>query len=196
MDASRSAEPSRDPRAFVRGCGLILQVVGLALMLGGCVIGSLSGVLQPQQERPAMSAGEWFTHTPPGMVLTALDVVLTTAAGLALLTFGLGMQHERRRATMGALVATAGLALTWWASTIAALLLAPSILRITINLLFALASTVLFLLAGAAHRETRLHPPPPDEPVTPEFLAEIERQRHADATEWTAAPDDGAGNQD
>lgn len=170
------ADTPRDPRTFVRGSGLILQVVGLVLVLGGCLIGSLSGVLQTQQARPAMTAREWFVGSP-AQVLTALDILLSTAAGLALLTFGLGMQHERRRAAVGAMIAAGGLAVVWWASTLAALLLAPSALRVAVNALFALAATVLFLLAGAAHREARLHPPPPDEPVTPEFLAEIERQR-------------------
>src|SRR5262249_32252694 len=152
---------SRDPRTFVRGTGFVLQVAGFILLFGGCCIGSLSGWIQPEQPQAAVTTGEWFKKSPPGFVLAAGETALTGAAGLALVAFGLGLQHERRGSGRGAVAATACLAGVWWTGLVLAVILSPAVGRILINLVFAIAFTVLFLLAGAANREFRLHPPPP-----------------------------------
>src|SRR5690606_37269051 len=168
----------RQPRGFVRASGIVFQAAGGILLLSGCCIGSLSGLLLRAQDILPLTAREWFLDSPPGQVLTALNVVFSAGAGLALLVFGLGLQHERRGSATGALITAATLALLWWLTLLAAIIWAPSVVRILVALLLVLLATALFLLAGAARRENRLHPPPPDEPVIPEFLEQFKRRRH------------------
>jgi hypothetical protein len=99
-------------------------------------------------------------------------------AGLALAVFGLGLQQERRRSGIGAVITTGLLMVGWWATTVAVVLMSPSIVRIGVHILLAVGATFLFLMAITAERVLRLHPPPPDEPVTEEFLAQLARKKH------------------
>ncbi len=167
-----------EPRGFVRGAGYILQIAGVMLLLGGCCLGSFSGLIQRPQDQSPASAVEWFRRSPPAQLVTAINIVISGVAGLALLVFGLGLQQERRRSGIGAMIATGLLAAGWWTTAIAAVFLHLSIMRILINVVFAVGATLLFFLAGGAERTLRLHPPPPDEPVTDEFLAQFARRRH------------------
>jgi lysylphosphatidylglycerol synthetase-like protein (DUF2156 family) len=166
-----------DPRAPVRGIGFLFQTVGLILLLGGCLIGGFSGLIQGEQDYLPLTAGEWFRQSPPGQLLAAINIVVTGVAGLALLVFGLGLHQERRTSGIGAVITTAILALTWWATTVAAILLAPSAPRIVLYVLFAGAATILLLLAIRAARLLRRYPPPPDPEVTREFLDQFSRRR-------------------
>lgn len=163
---------------MARGSGYVFQVVGLVLLLSGCCLGPLIGYFQGEQHLDPHTFVEWVRYSPPGQLLTGINIIVTALAGLALVVFGLGLHQERRSSGTGALAATVALALNWWATTIAAILYAPSILRIAVSLVFAVGATLLFLLAGAARRELKLHPPPPDEPVTEEFLKQLDRRRH------------------
>lgn len=156
----------------------MLQIAGLVLMLGGCCLAPVVGYFEGEIDTVPRTVSEWLSHSPPGQVLTAINIVVNAVAGLGLLVFGLGLHQERRGSGVGAMIVSGLLAASWWATGIAACLVAPSILRILVNLLLAVAGTLLFLLAGAAHRELTLHPPPPDEPVTEEFLKQLDRRRH------------------
>jgi len=170
--------PDPGARSLARGSGYVFQAVGLVLLLSGCCLGPLVGYFQGEQDVAPRTFVEWFRDSPPGQLLTGINIIVTGLAGLALMVFGLGLHQERRGSGTGALIATGALALNWWATAVAAILYAPSILRIGVSLLLAIAATLLFLLAGAARRELKLHPPPPDEPVTEEFLKQLERRRH------------------
>ncbi|MEP0841280.1 MAG: hypothetical protein HRF43_01055 [Phycisphaerae bacterium] len=179
--ADAANDPPSSPRALARGAGYVFQVVGLVLLLGGCCVGPLVGYFQGEQDRPPDSVGQWLRSSPPGQLLTAVNIITSGLAGFGLLVFGLGLHQERRSSGTGAMMVTGLLAASWWTTAVAAILVAPSLLRIPVNVLLAAGATLLFLLAGAARRELKLHPPPPDEPVTEEFLKQLERRRHA---EW------------
>ena len=166
------------PRALARGAGYVFQVIGMVLLLGGCCVGPLVGYIQGEMDVAPRSTAEWLHNSPPGQLLTAVNIVVSGVSGLGLLVFGLGLHQERRGSGTGAMAVTGVLALTWWGTVIAAIFWAPSVLRIGFNLLLAIAGTALFLLAGAARLEMKQHPPPPDEPVTEEFLKQFERRKH------------------
>jgi hypothetical protein len=183
--------PPGDPRAFVRGVGLVFQIAGMSCLLGGCCIGSFSGLIQgPSVE--ASGFRQWLTQSPPGQVIAAVNIVVTCLAGLALAVFGMGLQHERAGGAVGAAVTTGVLALSWAVTTTASFLAAPALLRILLQLLFLAASVVLFLLALAARRELQLNPPPAaaEEPVTPEFLEQFDLHRRAQREIEDAAAED------
>lgn len=144
------------------------------MVLSGCGLGAISGLVQGELSVVPRSAHEWLTQSPPGQVIFAINVVVTAVAGLALMVFGMGLQQEVVRSGNGAVLATVLLAAGWWATTIAAIVWAPTFFRIALNLIMAGAATFLVLLALAARRELRLNPPPPPEPVTPEFLAQFD----------------------
>jgi hypothetical protein len=168
----------KDPRTFVRGAGFIFQAVGLIFLLGGCCLGSFSGLVQGRIDVVPANFSQWFTQSPPGQVIAAINILTTVLAGLGLMVFGIGLQHERLSSATASVVTTALLAACWCGTSIAAILLAPSILRIALTLLFSGVSIWLLLMALAARRELRLHPPTQvDEPVTPEFLAQFETSR-------------------
>lgn len=146
-------------------------------LAGGCCIGSLSGLIQGEIDATPRNMAEWLTQSPPGQVIAAINTVVTAIAGLALMVFGVGLSTERRGSATGAVITTLILVLSWGTTTVAAIIAAPSPLRILANLCFAAVSLWLLLMALSARREMRLHPPPPDEPVTPEFLAEFDDRR-------------------
>jgi hypothetical protein len=179
-DDPHEPPPFPDPasRSLARGSGYVFQAVGLALLLGGCCLGPLVGYFQGEQDLDPHTFVDWLRYSPPGQLLTGINIIVSAMTGLALVVFGLGLHQERRGSGTGALIAAGALALNWWVTAIAAVLYAPSILRIAVSLLLAIGATLLFLLAGAARRELKLHPPPPDEPVTEEFLKQLERRRH------------------
>lgn len=172
-------EPPRlsDQRGFARGTGFIFQFVGFIFLFGGCCLGSLSGLIQGPIDATPRDVVEWVTASPPGQVISAVNTVVTALAGLALMVFGIGLSNERRTSATGAVIVTVVLAVSWCTTTLAAILTALSIARILANLFFAAIAVWLVLMALAARREMRLHPPPPDEPVTPEFLAEFDAKR-------------------
>jgi hypothetical protein len=146
-------------------------------LAGGCCIGSLSGLIQGEIDATPRNVVEWLTRSPPSQVIAAINTVVTAVAGLALMVFGVGLTNERRGSAGGAVIAAAVLTLSWGSTTLAAILAAPSVVRILANLFFTAVSTWLLLMALAARREMRLHPPAPDEPVTPEFLAQFDTKR-------------------
>jgi len=175
---TQNANKHDDARAFTRGTGFIFQIVGFAMMLGGCCLGMLIGYLQGEQEHAPANIGEWVRQSPPGQLLTAINIIISGVAGLALMVFGVGLQQERRRSGIGAVICSGLLALGLWATTVAAAVWTHSVIRVLIGLVLAGAASFLLFLAIGAARELRLYPPPPDEPVTDAFLAQFARRRH------------------
>lgn len=176
-DESARGDAPRYPRAFAQGTGFVFQIVGFILMAGGCCLASLSGWIQGEQVRAPGSVVEWVRQSPPGQLIAAVNIVVTALAGLGLVVFGLGLHQERPGSGGGAVATTVVLTVSWWATTAAAILAAPSPTRIALNAALALGATLLLVMALAARRELQVHPPPPDEPVTEEFLKQFERRR-------------------
>jgi hypothetical protein len=181
-------EPS-NPRAFAQGTGHVFTIVGLVLMLGGCCIGSFSGLFQGEQLDEFANFAEWVRRSPRGQLLTGINIIVTGAVGLAMITFGIGLQQERRGSGTGAVITAGVLAMAWWGTTIASLIYVvtagsasfggtiPVVFRLIVQILLAVGATVLVLLAAAARRNLKLNPPPPDEPVTQAFLDELRSKR-------------------
>ncbi len=188
QQTGKPASRKEEPRAFVQASGVVFQVAGLVLLLGGCCIGSFSGLIQGRQATAAADMMTWLRESPTGQVLATFGIVISGVAGLALMVFGLGLQHARRRSGLGALVTTAVLAVTWWSLAVLQFVMSFSIAAMIVQLLLAVAATILFLLAGAAHRSLRMIPREPDEPVTAEFLSQFERRPKAAETERTEPP--------
>jgi hypothetical protein len=151
------------PRPLTRGTGLLLQIVGGALLLGGCCVCGTSGMWDPVMSRgEAVRAVE--TAAPlvadAGRLGAMLTVIFTTLGGLAMLVFGLGMQQDRPRAAPAATLSMLALLPVligggvglWTAS-------GPWVLRLA-NAALVLVVAALTAMCVAAWREVRADPPP------------------------------------
>jgi len=97
---------------------------------------------------------------PLDQIWATLAVALSFVSGLALVTVGLGLQHERRGAARAAVALTALAGLFYWCYLGFAIFLFPAVGRIVIVSSMALMWTGCFLLAGASAGELKRHPPP------------------------------------
>ena len=176
LTGESAARPSL-PRAFAQGTGVVLQTVGMILFLSTCCVCSLTSLWDPGASRG--ETVENFRRGGPGLVTLRtlpqtpaqtgymLLVMFTTVGGLALASFGLGLQAERRRSAWGALATTGvmlasllagGVAL--WAGG------APWAVRAWhAGLLLVVAALAGF--CAAALRQVMADPPPPDVDVVP-----------------------------
>jgi hypothetical protein len=173
--------PPPNPRAFAQASGFVFQIVGWSMIAGGCCIGPAIGALLGSSSMIYNSPGQWWHDSPANQRLIALNIILLGVAGLALAVLGLGLAQERRGSATGCVVVTGLMAVAWWACTIAAGLLDfdfSKIALLLLNVAIALGTAILFVMALTSLRVMRLHPPPPDEPVTEEFLAQLARKRH------------------
>lgn len=173
--------PPPNPRAFAQASGFVFQVVGWFMILGGCCIGPAVGALLGSSEMIYQTPRQWWHDSPPNQRLVALNIILLGVAGLALAVLGLGLAQERRGGAVGCVIVTGLMALAWWACAVAAFLLDfdfSAIALLLLNIAIALGTAILFVMALTSLRVMRLHPPPPDEPVTEEFLAQFARKRH------------------
>ncbi len=171
------------PRAFAQASGMVFQVAGWIMLFGGCCIGPVIGGILGSQEEMFNSPAEWWSQSPAHQRLVAVNILLLGVLGLALAVFGLGLSQERRHSDTACVVLTGTMAAAWWASTIGGVLLAfhwSKIVLILLNLGLALVATVFFVMALTSLRVMRLHPPPPDEPVTEEFLEALRHRRRPD----------------
>lgn len=165
------------PRAFAQGTGILLQTVGVLMFLSSCCVFSLTGIWSPVQPDPQVIESIRTNTTPePGLrgklrepssagyMITALA---TSAGGLAIAVFGLGLQADRRRAANGAVFASI---------TMTLLLLVAGALLWTGNAGFVpkLWNLALLAIAGllvaftvAALRNVRANPPPANVDIVP-----------------------------
>lgn len=158
------------PRPLTRGAGLVLQVVGGVLLLGGCCVCGTAGMWDPvisRGEAVRVAEGGAAVLADPGRLGAMLTVMFATVGGLAMLVFGLGMQQDRRRAAPAATLSmmilllvliAAGVGL-WTGS-------GPWALRLA-NTALVLVTVMLTVLCVAACREVRADPPPDGPTILP-----------------------------
>lgn len=151
------------PRPLTRGAGLLLQIIGGALLLGGCCVCGTAGMWDPVISRgeaaQVAQAGAPVLHDP-GRLGAMLTVMFATVGGLAMLVFGLGMQQDRPRAAPAAalsmlalLPVLIGAGVGLWMGR------GPWMLRLA-NAALVLVTVMLAALCATAWREVRADPPP------------------------------------
>ncbi len=169
-DAS-TGPAGENPRAFSQGTGYVLQIVGLILMLSGCCVCSLLGWYQDESDVPINSPADYFAQPNLPLALAALNLFASFAGGIGLLGAGIGLQGDRPNSGRIAMWITGLLALTWWATAVAHLLLTKSIPGTITAVVLAAGCTFLFLLAGNSARVLRENPPPEDlHAVPPDYV--------------------------
>ena len=94
---------NRMPLAFVQGTGLVLQTIGGIMAIGFCCAGSFG----------ANAFGSAVEDNATLLTVSQLELFLSFAAGLAYLATGLGMQHARHSAAIGASVVASGMTIFW-----------------------------------------------------------------------------------
>ncbi|MEX2213668.1 MAG: hypothetical protein WD768_06050 [Phycisphaeraceae bacterium] len=165
------AAPSVPPvRAFAQGTGVLLQVVGIMLFLVTSCMCVFAGVWDPPLSKDAAAETLEKEADPqsallaiaaePGRLGKFLTVVISSVAGLSLAVFGLGLQSDKPRAALGAVITaflwlatllTGGVMLWTGAGTIA--------MRIW-NFLLVAAAAIVLAFTIAALRQVLRHPPP------------------------------------
>ncbi|MCC6580319.1 MAG: phage holin family protein [Phycisphaeraceae bacterium] len=171
------------PRAFAQGVGLLLQTCGVLMFLTTCCLCASSFLWDPIR-----SPGEAVDQTPrdlqrlsqsprviawrdlasdPGKNGLMLTIVTMTVGGLALASFGLGLQADRAAASLGAMLSAAAMTLVLLAAG-AGLWLgeASPATRLGHGVVFALVAILLAFTIGA-WRQVRRQPPPADVDVIP-----------------------------
>ncbi len=174
------AEQSNDPslRSFVTATGYIFQIVGLAFAGGGCLVWTLTGLLETKLDEPIAVVSDYFQSSARVMAISLACIATTCVAGLGLIATGLGMQGERPGSGRWAMVIAAILAMVWLAGAIGLTWISGPLWKILVSAAFAGVGSVLFMLAGNSARILKLHPPPADAGVvTDEFLREYSHKR-------------------
>jgi hypothetical protein len=159
---SESPHPQPRPRPFSQATGLIFQVAGLLLALGGCCGWSLSGRFQAptRPTEPARHAVDWLAGAPAAQVWGMLAVCVEFAGGMGLIVAGLGLQHLLGRKGRAA-VMVSGLGAAFHAAWfVAACWSFPGAGTIAGVGLLGAVWGVLFLMAGAAAEEMARLPAP------------------------------------
>ena len=114
MDHAADAEKP-PPRAFAQGTGVVLQIVGGLMFISSSCVCASAFLWSPQWElhEAEQAMDEHGIETTPWRHLRAqpaklgmmLAVISTTVGGLALVVFGLGMQSDKPRSAVAAMVA-------------------------------------------------------------------------------------------
>ncbi len=99
-------------RGTAKAAGTVLQTVGMLLFLSSCCVCSFAGKWEGWQLSDDVAGdmakvkglGDYFRQENWGKVGMMLSVMFPMAGGFAMATFGLGLQADRKRAGMGALV--------------------------------------------------------------------------------------------
>ena len=102
------------PRAFAQGTGIVLQMVGGLMFMSSCCVCASAFIWSPQwspheaeqaMDNHGIEATPWrhlrADPTKLGMMLT---VISTTVGGLSLMVFGLGLQSDKPRSAVAAMV--------------------------------------------------------------------------------------------
>ncbi len=116
-ESPTSMPPQPPPaRAFAQGTGVLLQTAGMILFLSTCCVCSLAGSWDPTLSRSEV-LDQLQSNQPIGVTVSdlldqpakaglMLIVMFMTLGGLALAGFGLGMQSEKPRSALAALITT------------------------------------------------------------------------------------------
>ena len=166
------------PRAFAVGTGLCCQAVGLVFLLGSCCVWSLSAnVVEPSPEPAERRTDDLVGDRLPAAVLM-IGLAVTLVGGMALVAVGTGLQGERPSSGILAMVVTGLMTGVYAASAVLLIVHTGSVMKALAPVLPALATSILFLLAGYSASVLRRFPPPPDQSVaTPEFLEACRQER-------------------
>lgn len=168
---SQPAQGNQEPRAvFAETSGMVLQIVGMLVSLGGCCFWSLSGLAQAELPDASAEPSHWFRSAELPQIMVALETFASFAAGLGMFATGIGMSAGIRLSAAGGMAATGLFALVWIVGTVVRALsldTLASALPVLISLALAVVGIALFLLCGAAHRDIREHPRPPDDSAAP-----------------------------
>lgn len=173
-----TGQPPPPPRAFAQGTGVMLQTVGMILFLSSCLICSLSSWWHPMQDRGEVIEQVRTGQTTGGNLLRdirerpveagyAMTVIFSTVGGLGLAVFGLGLQAERRRAGVAAMVTASILlfilliagALLWHGGAAWPARILHGLLTFTV--------AVVALFTWHAMRQVLADPPPADIDIVP-----------------------------
>jgi hypothetical protein len=168
----RGSSDESTPRVFSRAAGVVLQFVGVTIALSSCCLWSFAGLMQ---RRLSGLAGEdslvnIFRTAGPGPILAMVGTCLSFAGGLALATFGLGLQAERRRSGTAAVVVTALNTVFWLMFLAWALLASGGVGRVILGVVMTLIWGMCLLLSIVSADELRRFPPPPGLDVAPPDL--------------------------
>ena len=171
MTGGEARAGDASPRAFVTATGYVFQIVGLVLVLGGCVLWGFVGFVEDRLDEPINVAGDYFKRDALAATVSLACILTTLVAGLGLIGTGLGLQGENRSSGRWALVVTGALAAVWGGGALTFWFISAPIWKIIVAAFSAGAGSVLFLLAGNSARILKLHPPPDDlNVVSDEFL--------------------------
>ncbi len=171
-------------RAFATATGLAFQVVGIIyLMIGAGYFVVASAVdRKGSAANPDIITSGIFDPANRLQAVTTLGILAAIAGGLALATFGLGMQGEKRNSGVAAMISTTILTIIAAATCAGYLYLGPHYLRATIALAFTLINATLFMLAGQSAAVLKAHPAPEDQSIVDDAWIEeysrIRRQRY------------------
>jgi hypothetical protein len=154
--------------------GVVLQAVGMMMFLATCCICSTSflwnPILSPSEaiELTQSSQSKMSTPGDSGRTGVMLTVVTMTMGGLALATFGLGLQSDRREAALWAVITNVAMTLLFIAAGVA-LWMGDSTWSVRIGHgAVLLISLILLGFTIAALREVRAAPPPADIDIIPQ----------------------------
>ncbi len=172
------SEPKQSPRAFAVGTGFVFQLVGIAFLASACLGGVAGAFIAEPASTPVT---RWIDHLKgdsPLAGLLTLGIVVGFVGGAGLIGVGVGLQGERPSSGRNAMIVSAPLALAYWALAGIVLSVAGEWLPTTLLSVFALVSTISFLLAGHSAALLRKYPPPKDlTDATPEIMEEFQRKR-------------------
>ena len=187
------------PRAFAVGTGAILQVVGMLLFLSTICVCAFAGqwdkvlsrseVLERHQQNQtlAWSVGDLIDEPArAGMMLLSMFM---TVGGLAMTVFGFGLQAQKRRSALGALLTMLLALLVLIVAGIGLWMDAASPLARLWHAGLSLLVLALTLLTINAFKQMQVHPPPPDLYTVPADFNEQAYKRSLRQTDQPSTAD-------
>lgn len=152
------APPS--PRAFANATGYIFQSAGVLFTITMCCWWPANCWQDQLPVTDLDSVSQKSLYAAPQEQLWAMAAVTSNfVGGLLLIGLGFGLQQDRLRTAKLPMMLTGAVGLLFWSYLGFAIFSFPSVGRIVVGALGALAWTVLFLLAGVSNEQLKAHPP-------------------------------------
>src|SRR5450432_1492052 len=147
------------PRAFTQGVGTVFQFAGVTMFLAFFSTCCLSGLLsQNFATHTQLTTIGWGNYSAQRAI--SISLVVGIVLSMAVAGLGLGMQAQRRTSALMAVIVS-GIGCTFWfIHTFFFATTMRSILLTLIALIFAIAYSLLLVLAIGGWREMRSSPPP------------------------------------
>ncbi len=173
-----TVDDDRRRRPFARGTGIVLQVVGFTLFLSSCCVCSSAWLFEDTmsptalaellEREPERVTGEGADASAKARQLgVVLLVMFTTIGGLALASFGLGLQSDTPRAAYGAVATSVVMTLVLITACVFLAIGGASVAGLIVNGLLVLLTAALSVMSAFALAEVRRDPPPRDANVLP-----------------------------